>query len=76
MDSADGKIGEKGCIFTALWEMKQPHTMTGPCFSGCVLEYGFYLHSMVKSEAVSFIFPLIGSMVGGFYWLFRWNFEK
>ena len=36
----------------------------------------FHLHSMVKREAVSFIFPLIGSMVGGFYWLFRWNFEK
>jgi len=37
VDSADGKIGEKGCIFTVLWEMKQPHTMTGPSFSGCVI---------------------------------------
>ena len=41
MKSAKGETEEKGCIFTVLWEMKQPHTMTGPCFSGCVLEYGF-----------------------------------
>ena len=33
-----------------------------------------HLHSMVKREAFSLIFPLMDSMAGGFYRLFPWNF--
>ncbi|WP_302553350.1 hypothetical protein [uncultured Bilophila sp.] len=65
MDSADGKIGEKGCIFTALWEMKQPHTMTGPCFSGCVLEYGFLSPQHGEKRGCFFHFSVD--------WLYGWR---
>ena len=30
VDPAEGKTGEKGCIFHRTVEMKQPHTMTQP----------------------------------------------
>ena len=30
VDSAEGKNGEKGCIFHRTVEMKQPHTITEP----------------------------------------------
>ena len=30
VDPAEGKTGEKGCIFHRTVEMKQPHTITEP----------------------------------------------
>ena len=35
------------------------------CFSNTLKIYAFYP-----------IFPLVGSVLGGFYWLFLWNFKK
>ena len=77
VDSADGKIGEKRLYFyRAVGDETAAYYDRALFFRLCHRIKLFYLHSMVKRETVSLIFPLIGSMVGGFYWLFRWNFEK
>ena len=58
-----GENWRKGCIFTVLWEMKQPHTMTGPSFSGCVLEYGCFISTVWWKERLFLSF---------FRWLALW----
>ena len=36
----------------------------------------FYLGNMLKNICFFSDFPLAGSMAGGFYWLFLWNFKR
>ena len=36
----------------------------------------FHLHSTVKRQPFSPIFPLAGSMADAFGWLFLWNFKE
>ena len=77
MKSAKGKTGEKRLYFyRAVGDETAAYDDRALFFRLCPRIWLFHLHSMVKKGAVSFIFPLIGSMVGGFHWLFRWSFEK
>ena len=76
MDSTKGKLEKKAVFSSRCGDEATAYYDRAFFFRLCPRIWLFHLHSMVKREAVSFIFPLIGSMVGGFYWLFRWNFEK
>ncbi len=48
-----------------------------PFFFGCIIVYGCFVFSnILKICAFSPNFPLVGSVVEGFYWLFLWNFKE
>ena len=36
----------------------------------------FCFSNILKIYTFSLIFPLVGSVIGGFYWLFLWNFKE
>ena len=49
--------------------------------SAAVIEKALSEHMVVLLHQYTeiytfFTFPLVGSMIGGFYWLFLWNFKK
>ena len=57
--------------------MKQPQTLTEPKNKRpCQGTWLFCFINRLKIYAFSPIFPLVGSMIGAFYWPFLWNFKK
>ena len=57
---AKGKTGKKAVFSTALWRWE---TTT-------------YYKEPTENIYFSPIIPLMGSMIGAFYWLFLWNFKE
>ena len=48
-----------------------------PFADGSIRVHGcFYFGNILKIYAFSQNFPLVGSVIGGFYWLFLWNFKE
>ena len=54
----------------------QPFPVAQPFKSLCQSRWLFCFSNILKIYAFSPIFPLVGSMIGGFYWFFLWNFKK
>ena len=47
------------------------------CYRKALSEYMVvFFSNILKIYAFSLNFPLVGSVVGGFYWLFLWNFKE
>ena len=44
--------------------------------SSAFQNYVCYQNTILKIYTFSPIFPLVGSVIGGFYWLFLWNFKE
>ena len=66
-----------GCLY-------QAYVITDCFVQECGCHYGRLCHStwlfcfsnILKIYAFSPNFPLVGSVIGGFYWLFLWNFKE
>ena len=77
MDPANGKAGEKGRIpILGRWNnhslMMEPFQKVWLCHSMWL----FHLHSAVKIQPFSLVFPLAGSTAKAFYRLILWNFKE
>ena len=49
----------------------------GHLLEGSVIVHGcFCFGNILKIYAFSPNFPLVGFVIGGFYWLFLWNFKE
>ena len=77
MDPANGKAGEKGRIpILGRWNnhslMMEPFQKVWLCHSMWL----FHLHSAVKIQPFSLVFPLAGSTAKAFYRLILWSFKE
>ncbi|WP_308771203.1 hypothetical protein [uncultured Bilophila sp.] len=54
----------------------QPFQKSAAVIEKALSEHMVVLFHQYTDIYTFFIFPLVGSMIGGFYWLFLWNFKK
>ena len=58
------------------WKERPRHRKLDASFWGSVIVYGCFIFVIYWKYMLFKSFLLVGSVIGGFYWLFLWNFKE